>query len=452
MQAVLEPRKKPIPFQFVNQFNAATQLLQCGRAEEAERKFEECARQCPEAWLGIACSALEEGRFEEAMARFGQVLKYATHPKTRAVTLNNIGTILCNQGYRAESRPYFEQSFAAFKNEDAAANLAQVLNYLGEPEAGLKWINRAISMNARNHQFYFTRALILLLLGRLEEGFADYESRWKASHARCRRLPVFRKEWLGEPMNGRTMMVYAEQGAGDTIQMLRYGPELKRRGAGRLLLFCQKGVGALAKQMGCWDEVYEDELLDRIKRGDVPHWDVQCPTMTLPLRCGLLWDGPYLPAGRMTRDAREFRIGFVWAGSVDHAHDRWRSTKPEQWLELFPLAKFYSFQVGPRTLDAIGLERHFTDLSPLLETYADTADWLAGMDLIISVDTSVVHLAGAMGKPVWMLTPFCPDWRWMLNREDSPWYPSVRLFRQPKPGDWESVFKRIKDELSRNSH
>jgi tetratricopeptide (TPR) repeat protein len=446
-------RKKPLPFEFVPTVEKGNRLMAEGKAEEAESYYNKAAKLCPEAWLGIACEELKAGNQAMAMTRFKQVLEHATHEKTRAVCMNNIGMILNNYGCRSISEKWFRDSYALWKRSDTAANIALCCMYDQRPEESESWIGKSIRLEPTNHTVWFNKALLSLMKGDYKTGFREYEARFKNPQGKIKTLPVHRKQWNGEPLAGKTLMVYAEQGAGDTIQMLRYGPLLKAMGA-TLLLAPQAGLGPLAEQQGCWDAIYED-LLQRIEKADVPPWDYQVPAMCLPRILGTTLENipasPYLqePAKMFHPEQGRLNIGFVWAGSLDHAHDLWRSSRLEEWLPLFQLpgTAWHSLQLGQRTLDLMGGEYPVNDLSPRLKDYSDTAAAIMAMDLIVSVDTSVVHLAGALGKPVWMLTPYCPDWRWMLHREDSPWYSSLRLFRQSKELDWPSVIERIKHAL-----
>ena len=451
-------KKQPIPFEFLLKFESGNKRASEGKVEESEALYDQCASLCPEAWIGIASVALQQGKWQEAILRYEQALTHATHPKSRAVCLNNLGLILNQRGMRRQSEPYFRKAFELWKLGDTATNIALCRMYDCDMAGADSWIQRAVRMEPRNGKIWFNHALISLMKGDLRNGFREYAARWKNPESKTKKLPVYRPEWNGENINGKSLMVYAEQGAGDTIQLLRYGPLLKHIGA-RLLLAPQRGVGPLAETQGCWESIHED-ILDRIARADVPHWDLQVPMFDLPriLRTDLqsIPPSPYLhgPWPRVyTAAGSNLKVGFSWAGSVDHAHDIWRSTHLEDWRPLFDLPgiDWYSLQVGERTIDLIDCGFPITDLSSKIGSYAHTAGIIEQMDLTISVDTSLVHLAGAMGHPCWMLTPRCPDWRWMLGREDSPWYPSLRLFRQTEDLKWSDVVERIKTELCKFS-
>jgi len=413
-------------------------------------------------------------------------MRHATEPKTQAVALCNYGMLLNNSGNRKDSEGYFRKSFELWKRADTATNLALCRLYAEDLDDANRWIQRAIRIEPANHTVWFNKSLVTLISGDLKNGFREYESRWKNPQSKTKKLPVFRPEWNGEPLAGKTLLVYAEQGAGDTLQMLRYGPLLKRMGC-TLLLAPQAGIGALAARQGCWDAIYED-IIERIKHGNVPAYDFQVPALSLPRVFGTTLEtippAPYLGARKFpvehfgTSDGNNplpqphsetgrLRVGFSWAGSVDHAHDLWRSTHLSDWLPLFeiPGVDWFSFQLGPRTIDLMGHNLPIRDLSgqteieaslthrlTQIETYDDSASWVDSMDLIICVDTSLAHLAGALGKECWLLLPSAPDWRWMLDREDSPWYSSIRLFRQKHELNWGEVFERVANELENRRH
>lgn len=428
--------------------------MSSGKKEEAEQHYEMACKLCPEVWLGIACEELRDGNRAMAAAQFEQVMRYATEPKTQAVAMCNFGMLLNNNGDRRGSEPYFRRSFELWKRADTATNLALCRLYAHDLDDAKRWIQKAILIEPANHTVWFNKSLLTLISGDLKNGFREYESRWKNPQSKTQKLPVLRPEWKGEPLAGKTLLVYAEQGAGDTIQMLRYGPLLKQMGC-KLLLAPQKGIGALAARQGCWDTIHED-ILERIEKGNVPAYDFQIPALSLPhvfgTTLGTIPPAPYLAAGQMfpVEHSGNLKVGFSWAGSVDHAHDLWRSTHLSDWKPLFsiPGIDWYSFQLGPRTVELIGEELPILDLSDTIKSYDDSASVVAAMDLIISVDTSLVHLAGAMGKECWLLLPSAPDWRWMLGRSDSPWYSSVKLIRQKQELEWVEVFERVTSELS----
>jgi hypothetical protein len=255
-----------------------------------------------------------------------------------------------------------------------------------------------------------------------------------------------------EPLAGKTILLYAEQGLGDSLQFIRYVPRVAQAAA-RVWLKIDDALAAL--RLPLTDNVV---LLGT----DGPQLDLQCPLMSLPrafrTEIATIPGAPYVaaPTDAITAWAerlpprRGTRVGLVWAGNPEHINDRNRSIALAQLLPLLAAdAEFLSLQRDLRPGDDALLREHpdLIHLGSALAGFADTAAVVDQLDLIITIDSAVAHLAGAMGKPVWILLPFCPDWRWLLDREDNPWYPSARLFRQPAIGDWGSVIERVASEL-----
>jgi hypothetical protein len=297
-----------------------------------------------------------------------------------------------------------------------------------------------------------------LRLGDFATGWREYEWRWEEKPWKGAKPRFARPEWLGaEPLAGKTLLLYNEQGLGDTLQFCRYAKRAAESGA-NVVLVVQPQLRSLLAGLEGTTRVLE-------RRSELPAFDCHCPLPSAPLafKTGLDTipaDIPYIrsdPAlvgawrerlGAKTRP----RVGVAWSGNPGHLNDRNRSVALAQML---PLAseegEWVSLQKDTRAADARVLAsrsdiRHFGEA---LGDFADTAALVEHMDVVVTVDTSVAHLAGAMGKPTWILLPFNPDWRWLLDREDSPWYPTARLFRQPAIGDWASVIARVRDELAR---
>ena len=306
--------------------------------------------------------------------------------------------------------------------------------------------------DAEAHTFM---AICHLLLGDFRRGWPEYEWRLKTKY--IAESPTGKPCWNGGPLDEKTILVNAEQGHGDTLQFVRYVRDVKARG-GTVILGCQPALRSLL--VGCAG-------VDRVmSQGEIaPPYDVEITLLSLP---GIFQtaletipaDVPYLhvPQGAgaqavaiIARHTGVLRAGLVWSGGVHNPNDRLRSLKLEQLSNLFDIAgtKFFSLQKGDPAAELGSISQDLiTDLGPYLEDFADTAAAIQELDLVISVDTAVAHLAGALAKPAWTLIPFAPDWRWMLDREDSPWYPTMRLFRQPAPGDWASIITRLAAQLT----
>jgi hypothetical protein len=290
----------------------------------------------------------------------------------------------------------------------------------------------------------------------LTEGWSEYEWRWKNPGFESK--PSFAQPvWDGSNHAG-TVLLTAEQGFGDTIQFIRYAPLVAAR-CRRVLLQCHRELVPLLDGA--------PGLAGVISRGQaLPDFDVHCTLMTLPRLFATTLDTiparvPYLNAeparvaawGAKLGETRRFKVGLAWAGSEAHKNDQHRSMLLSVFapLSAIPGTLFVSLQKGPAALQIQsppdGME--LIDPTADLHDFADTAALIANLDLVISVDTAMVHLAGALAKPVWTLLPLVPDWRWLLNRSDSPWYPTMRLFRQPALGDWSAVMQRVAADLRR---
>jgi Flp pilus assembly protein TadD, contains TPR repeats len=402
--------------------------------------------------LGNALARL--GNAEEAIASYRAALALAPD---QPEALSNLGSALHGRGALLEAEAALRQALALRPDyAAAAANLALVLRDQGRFDDALAACDAALSLVPGQPTWRANRATLLLQLGRFAEGWDDYESRWQAdgfTEARDRApLPA----WDGGDPSGRTILLQGEQGLGSMIQFARYAPVVAARGA-RVLLQAPRPLVRLFRHSfepphGAVDAIIE-------KGAPVPACDLQAPLMSLPRLCGTTLetipaDVPYLRADpasvaawrqRLGDDGHR-RVGLVWAGNPAHANDRNRSTPADALAPLVvgapPDVRFVSLQVGsppPPALLAAGL----VDASPELADFAETAAAIMNLDLVISVDTAVAHLAGALAKPVWLLTPPIPEWRWLIDRDDSPWYPTMRLFRQDRPGDWAGVIDRV---------
>jgi len=292
--------------------------------------------------------------------------------------------------------------------------------------------------------------------GNLAAGWAEYEWRLRCQPFSHDGLALNNiAPWQGEPITGKILLVRREQGAGDTLQFIRFIPQLLQRGA-RVLLDVSPDLAELSQSIAP-----AVELLDRNATHPTPDFYVNL--MSLPRLLGVTLDNlpatiPYLSpdpckvaAWHARLDSlRGKKIGIVWAGNPKHANDRNRSCPLDLLSPLFGQdgLAWFSLQKGAA---AAQLTRHrtaITDLGPELHSFSDTAAALSALDLLITVDTSVAHLAGALGRPAWVMLPYAPDWRWLLQREDSPWYPALRLLRQDEGGDWNGVVRKLAAALS----
>jgi Tfp pilus assembly protein PilF len=425
-------------------------------AAEHLRRAVALAPQLPQAHYNLGNLFEKQAALEEAAASFRRAAElqpdfYEAH--------NNLGAVLSKTGADAPALASFEQALALKPaHAEAHHNVGNALADLGRYDQALTSFRQAIALDAAHVQASFSEAMLLLLRGELRAGFEKYESRWRLETLPPRGFPA--PLWNGEDLAGRTILLHAEQGYGDTIQCLRYVPQVAARG--RAVLEVPKELLGLARRL----QEAKPGIDSVIARGDaLPDFDLQCPLFSLPRAFGttietIPGEVPYLSAapeaiarwGDRLGDGPGLKVGLAWAGSAQHRNDARRSIMIDELEPLFGLAgiRWFSLQVGSRAGDLARLPGgRVTDLSHALTDFAETAAAIHNLDLVIAVDTAVAHLAGALGKPAFVLLRARPDWRWLLARQDSPWYPSLRLFRQHQAGDWENVVARVRAALTR---
>ena len=402
---------------------------------------------------GMALQAC--GRIAEAADAFVRVIRIA--PRVAAVWAN-LGVVLIEIGQVEAALEALEMAIDIDPRLAAAhANRAIALRELGRFGDALQASDQALALVPGDPAALCNRSVCELLTGDLEQGFRDHENRWRLEPGLSQRRPFAAPQWLGEEdIAGKTLLIHAEQGFGDAIQFCRYAPMLAARGAHVVLEAPQPLLPVLRSLEGV-------ETL--VAAGDpLPRFDLHCPLMSLPLALGtrletIPAESPYLaaPPERLGKRAAELgppaalRVGLVWFGKPTHLNDRNRSIPLARFLAALPGGvDLFSLQDRARPEDAetLAARRDIRCFDGRLADFGDTAALAGLMDLVIAVDTSVAHLAAALGRPTWILLPFSPDWRWLLGRDDSPWYPSVRLFRQPARGDWDSVLAEVRAALT----
>lgn len=441
-------------------FDLAIAYVAVQRAADAAKHLEVAVARQPR-WiealslLGFALHQSEQPEKAEATLRRALEIQ-PDHPET----LNHLGLVAMRVPERLEeAKRHFLQALAVRPTQiEAWNNLGTTLMKQNRLDEALNAYRRALAIDPKFSKCKFNESLVRLLQGNLgREAWLKYEYRWvvlQESPARGFKQPL----WRGEPLAGRTILLHSEQGLGDTLQMIRYAPLLAAQGA-TVLLEVPPALRPLLEGLpGVTRLVSAGETL--------PPFDLQCPLLSLPFafdtRIGTIpAHTPYVraPAGRIERWTPQirnrggFRVGVVWRGNPKHHNDANRSVPFAAFQRLFDRApcEFVSLQYAPNEAETAVLSAHPACSLPggQVTDFADTAAIVAQLDLIVTVDTSVAHLAGAMGRPVWVLLPFAPDWRWMLHRTDSPWYPSMRLFRQPAVGDWYPVLDAVSAELQR---
>ncbi len=424
--------------------SAATLAGRLAEAEAATRR----QPGHPLHWLQLGLTLNAAGQANQALEAFARA---AALDPGFAEAQYNCGVILYHQGQLREAVDRYQAALASQPNFVLArSNLGVALEAMGDTEAALGAYNEAIASDPNNPSPYWNKALLLLRNGDYEEGWRFYEWRWSAGKIGPRRTFPGKRPWLGgTPLHGKTILLHAEQGLGDMIQFARFIPLVKALGA-RVVLESFTPLTALFESVAGADLVVS-------VGDDLPKFDLYCPLMSLPRALGITretipWPGAYLsaPPARVAvwkerlGLAQRARVGFVWKGNPRHEGDSARSIPLELLKSLFGTnADFVSLQKNATDTERALLDDNgVTHIGHMLTDFTDSAAVLETCDQIISVDTSLAHLAGAMAKPVWVLLPERADWRWLKDDEASPWYPTARLFRGGRQGLWQDVMAR----------
>ena len=450
------------PTHFEAHYERANALHQLKRYQEAIAEYEAAIALDPvnaEAHFNLAVTLMMENRLEQAETAYRRAL--ALHPHHHQA-FNNLGHILqakgqfgdalnCyrhsllikpdyveahyNLGVALQSQDRVEEAAEAYRDvlaldplhADAHNNLGSVHLALNELPQAIACYQRAAELSPAHHDAPWNLGLAHLALGHWAEGWKGYE--WRFHMTPKLKRDFEQPHWQGEPLEGKTILLVAEQGLGDTIQFLRYRRELEHRGA-RTLVDVQERLKPLIECAfnSCTSVLEEQSSVPELKA----HFDYYAHMMSLPgiLGCEIPADVPYLnvtPADL----GPGFKVGLCWSGNASYKNDHLRSMSEQDVTPLQNIAGVRLFSLQRKEGD----------------TLLETARTVAALDLVITVDTMIAHLAGALGRPVWNMLCFAADWRWMLDREDSPWYPTMRLFRQTRRGDWKTVIQRVKEEL-----
>ena len=436
--------------------NLGLALNNAGRFEQAIAQYRKALALSPrhsEILHNLGNAHLAQDRIDEALASYDETLaQNASHVGAWV----NRGNTLLRLNRPADALASYERALALMPSHpQILTNRGHALRRLDRPQEALGDFEAALAKAPEFPEAHFEMALAHLTLGDFKAGWSAYEWRWKTGAFADKRRSFRQPKWLGDaPLAGKTILLHAEQGFGDTIQFIRYAPLLLDRGA-RVICEVQPELVSLLSQI---------DGVEIIARGEtLPAFDLHCPMLSLPLAFGtelatVPGQIPYLaaPADRVAhwRDRLgegKPRAGFVWSGSTAHKNDANRSiplARFEQVLANLPFACF-SLQREICDSDREVLRRlpGLTDLGPELASFADTAAAISLLDVVVSVDTAVAHLAGSLGKPVVILLPHAADFRWLRNATDSPWYPTARLMRQASFGDWDSVIGGLAAEL-----
>jgi hypothetical protein len=423
----------------------------------AQEQYQRCLELDPNLYQAY----LNLGNISQKLKSYSAALKYYD----QSINLNSeVYQAWANRGLVLKELDRLEEALESFKKADYLfPNSAEILNSLGSTlklmgmlSESLKYLEVGLKISPNNSKIHSNLSLLYLLQGDFKRGFAEYEWRWKDEEISAisgkREFP--QPLWLGDrPLEGKTILIYCEQGLGDTIQFSRYVPLLHHLGC-HVILEVQAPLIPLFKNI--------PGIQQLIPFGQpLPEFDYQCPIMSLPLAFGTTLETipPTQPIHLETTKIAEWesrlgpqkkpRIGLVWSGSTTHKDDRRRSIVLKDYLEhCIPDFEYISLQKEVRKQDQGILAqsdiRHFEDH---LQDFSDTAALISLLDLVVTVDTSVAHLSASLNKPTLILIPYSPDWRWMLDRDNSPWYPSVKLFRQPALGDWKSTIQSLFDDI-----
>ncbi len=471
-------------------YNLGSVFQEKGQLEEAIAYYQRVLELDPtlaDAWNGMGIVFQEKGQLEEAITYYQRALEL--DPRL-ADAYYNLGKVFCEKGQLDGAIAHYQKALRLNPNSaEVYNNLGFCLQEKWPGDEALTYFQRAIGLNPHFAEAYYNLALYhhdrnlldeavayykkaieykpdfadahwnmacaLLLAGNFDQGWREYEWRWKLKDHRGHTFSS--TLWDGSDISGRTVLLHAEQAFGDTIQFIRYAPLVARRGA-RVVVQCPKELASLLGKVEGVEQVVADG-------GQLPDFDLQCPLLSLPHVFETTLENipveiPYITADlllfrkwrdRLHCDGPGFKVGLVWTGRTKAKRERGRSCSLALFSALagFDNIKFYSLQKGEGSEQAKTppKDMKLIDYTEEIQDFSDSAALIANLDLIISIDTAVAHLAGALGRPVLTLLPFVPDWRWLLNRDDSPWYPTMRLFRQPSPGDWEAVIRNIEREL-----
>jgi tetratricopeptide (TPR) repeat protein len=448
----------------VNLSLSLTDVDRLDEAVDAATRAVEIAPDHAGAHLALGYVLLAQNRLSEAIAADERAIALEAD---NAEAYNNLARALHAANRYGDAIIECRRAIALRSDQaEGYGNLSLLLMESGDLKEAIAVCRRAIADGHDDGVLKWNLAFSLLKSGKIEEGFALHEFRHHAAKPYVPPRAFSQPRWDGSPLGSRTILIHAEQGVGDTIQFVRYVPLVTQRG-GKVILDCPV---ALHQLLASFPNVTALTSLSEPGAAKItPPFDVQCPLMSLPLVFGTTLetipaDVPYLFADAAraavwkTRIAAvgegRLNVGVAWAGNPAHKNDRRRSIAPSLLAPLAQIAgvRLFSLQMPAKTglavnARSVAAEMGMIDWTAELADFTDTAALVANLDLVICVDTSIAHLAGAMGRPVWMLIPLSSDWRWLSEREDTPWYPTMRLLRQERVADWAGPIDRLVESL-----
>lgn len=419
-------------------------LNQHDEAEKAFRMAGELRPDFDEAYFNLG---KELTTFGDAMVGMEMLRRAISINPSNASAYLQLGTALHARGFLHDAIAANRKALELKKScKITLRNLGMVLAHTGEVE-GLEILETMVKEQPESVDLHWSWAVALLLHGRFEDGWREYEWRMQVEDMRWQHKEYDVPRWTGEPLAGKRILLYTEQGFGDTLQFARYARLVAELG-GTVVLEVQGGLHRWCTAL--------PGVAECIAKGNpLPHYDMYAPLMSLPYLLGTREEtipppvAPYVEGSRT--ESAKLQVGIVWGGNAKHILDKLRSTRLTEWSGLAQIegVEFTSLQIGDPVAQ-IGEGGHgfeFVADCSAVRDFGDTASLIAGLDLVITVDTSVAHLAGSMGKPVWILLYNVVDWRWGLETDRTAWYPSARLFRQKTPSDWSGVFAEVKERL-----
>jgi tetratricopeptide (TPR) repeat protein len=438
--------------------NALNYKGQLDEAIAAHRHAIQLKPDYPQAYNNLGNTLGAKGQLDQAIAAYRQAIRLKPD---YAEAHSNLGNALGDAGQLDEAIASHRQA-VRLKPDFAGAhsNLGSSLKNKGQLDEALAAYRQAIALRPNYAEAHTGLSLALLARGDFQRGLQEYEWRWKCKDFPSPRRNFAQPQWDGRLLDGRVLLLHAEQGFGDAIHFIRYLPLVQQRG-GRIVIECPSELQRLFQTIAGRCQI--------VTRGQpLPPFDLHCPILSLPLAFKTTMESipaevPYLLADpelveswrqKLGDSAAGLKIALAWAGNPIVKGDQARSMSLDRLAPLSeaPGATFYSIQKGAaeRQADQPPPGLSLVNLASELHDFADTAAVMCAMDLVITTDTSVAHLAGALGRPVWVMLQFMPDWRWFLDRDDSPWYPTMRLFRQTTPGDWLDVIRRVAKLLAKS--
>ena len=451
----LAARLKPEYAEAFNNLGAVQEVE--GALDDAKKSFERALSLKPDyakALSGLGNVAAAEGNLNDAEQFYERALALDLN---NVEARSNLGQILIDLGRTGEAEEQLRQALS-INPEFAPAhyNLGVALEERGDFDGAQKAYQQAVTLKSDEPDYHWNAALVTLLKGDFGEGWEQYE--WRLRRKRNLTRNVKRPRWNGSDPTGQTILVQTEQGYGDTFQFIRYAQLLKARGA-RVIVECQPKTERLLPFAAGVDEIISrDEKLPKfdqyIQLLSLPHLfsttlenvPAPIPYITAPPEAAGAWNA-------RVNMAAGYKVGLVWRGNPQNTINPKKSILIAEVAGLCALegVNWFSIQLDAGQDELGALRKHATieECGPQLTDWAETAALISELDLVVTVDTGVAHLAGALGKPVWVLLSHIPDWRWMLERTDSPWYPTARLYRQPAPGDWPAVLGQVRDDLEK---